>query len=133
MFEEMEKIGKCLDELKESLGQNISEKKKKEIYSGMKKLLKKDFNGIIVATNNGNIVVGNKLNIIAIIGAVLSYMYENEQISKSELKGIFETVVEVSGDKEEDDEEQHNDFDRKKFEEMSAKLERDLKDFFKSL
>lgn len=133
MFEEMEKIGKCLDELKESLGQNISEKKKKEIYSGMKKLLKKDFNGIIVATNNGNIVVGNKLNIIAIIGAVLSYMYENEQISKSELMGIFETVVEVSGDKEEDDEEQHNDFDRKKFEEMSAKLERDLKDFFKSL
>lgn len=130
MFEEMEKY---LEELKESLGKNISEKKKKEIYSNMKELLKKDFDGIIVATNNGNIVVGNKLNIIAIICSVLSYMYEHEQISKSELKGIFKTVVKVSGGKEEDDEEENDGFDRKKFEEMSAKLERDLKDFFKSL
>lgn len=130
MFEEMEKY---LEELKESLGKNISEEKKKEIYSNMKELLKKDFDGIIVATNNGNIVVGNKLNIIAIICSVLSYMYEHEQISKSELKGIFKTVVKVSGGKEEDDEEENDGFDRKKFEEMSAKLERDLKDFFKSL
>lgn len=77
----------------ESMNEEMSKDDKKEVFDKTEKLLSNDFNTVIVATNNGQLVVGRKYNIISVIIRILSKMYKNNQISKSELKSIFMSVI----------------------------------------
>lgn len=81
------------EELFESMNEEMSKDDKKEVFDKTEKLLSNDFNAVIVATNNGQLVVGRKYNIISVIISILSEMYKKNQISKSELKSIFMSVI----------------------------------------
>lgn len=87
-----EEIKKIIEDSEKEL----TSEKKKEIYEGIKKLLSQGFNSIVLATNNGNIVVGNKLNIMSAIGVTLSKMYEKGQLDKSDLNLIVKGAIETA-------------------------------------
>ena len=107
----------------EEANKDMISSKKKEIYEGIEKLLGQGFNSIVVATNNGNIVVGHKINVMSAIGATLADMYDKGQINKHDLELLIEGVIEVT--REDQNKKDENDLDI-----ITKKLEESLKKLF---
>ena len=104
----------------EEANKDMISSKKKEIYDGMEKLLNQGFSSIVVATDNGNIVVGHKINVMSAIGATLADMYERGQLDKSDLDLIVEGVIETAKTEKKQDE----------TDELMKKLDESLKKLF---
>lgn len=104
----------------EESNKDMTSSEKKKIYEGIEKLLGQGFSCIVLATNKGNIVVGNKYSIMSAIGMSLGELYQKDQLSKKDLENIIEAVIEISNEKNKQSE----------TDELMKKLDESLKKLF---
>lgn len=112
-----------VEEIKEMIkksNKDMTSSEKKEIYEGIERLLSQGFSCIVLATNKGNVVVGNKINIMSAIGMFLGDLYQKDQLNKEDLETIIEAVIEISNKENK----------QSKTDELMKKLDESLKKLF---
>lgn len=92
-----------LETIMNHVNKELEEKEKKEVYERTIELFEKGMNGVFVATNKGNIIVGSKVAIIGIVGTALQKLYDSNDLTKLDLKAMFDTILETSEKNDEKD------------------------------
>lgn len=92
-----------LEMIEKQVSKELEEKEKKEVYEKIVDLFEKGMNSVFVATNNGSIIVGNKIAVIGTVGTALQKLYNSNNLTKTDLKTMFDTIIETSEKSEEKD------------------------------